>query len=73
MIKVILSDVDIEEVVRKNSRLDYYEIALSLLYTGTTYQRKCINLYMRTLHGKCRTDAIKEFIDIEIMIGRIEV
>lgn len=72
-INVVISGINIEEIVNNTNRLDYYEIAMSLLYTGTKYQRKCINMYMQHLKGKERTEAIKDFIDVEIMIGRLEV
>lgn len=72
-INVVISGINIEEIVKNTNRLDYYEIAMSLLYTGTQYQRKCINVYMQTLKGIKRTEAIKEFIDMEILIGRLEV
>lgn len=71
---VFINGKEFEEMVENLHRTpDYYEIALSLLYTGTEYQRKCINTYMKNLRGNQRKEAIKEFIDIEIMIGRVDV
>lgn len=72
-VHLVLTDKEFREVENRNNRLDYYEIAMTLLYAGTNYQRRSINTYMRTLNGDERTAAIKEFIDMEIIIGRVEV
>lgn len=73
-IKVVLNNIESEEdKLGVHKQLDYYETAITLLYTGTSYQKKCINYYMQNYAGRKRTEAIREFIDIEIMLGKVGV
>ena len=73
-IKVVLGNVELEEEkLGLHKRLDYYEIAMTLLYTGTEYQKRCINHMMKHYKGRQRTEEIREFIDVEIMLGKVGV
>jgi hypothetical protein len=73
-VKYVLDSITYEEMVENlNNRIDYYEIAMSLLYTGEEYQRNYINSCMKFLKGKQQKEAIKNFIDVEMMVGRLGV
>lgn len=72
--KFALGDNVLEEVVRRTSnQIDYYEIAITLLYTGTKFQKDYINSIMEDYIGKRRTRELKWYIDNLIMMGAIEV
>lgn len=71
--KFALGNEVLEEVVQKaNNRIDYYEIAMRLLYTGTSFQKNYINGIMENYNGKRRTRELKWYIDNLMMMGEIE-
>lgn len=72
--KDLLGDIDFEEFEEVlNDLSEYYrEKAINLLYTGTSYQKKCIRHYMLNMTGRQRTDEIRRFIAIGISIGKVE-
>jgi hypothetical protein len=73
-VKFVLGNDVLEAAVEDtNSHIDYYEVAMTLLYTGTSFQRKNINYMMENYAGRRRTSELKWFIDNLIMMGKIEV
>lgn len=72
-VKFVLGNEVLEEAIeRSNRKVDYYEIAMTLLYTGNTFQQQYINYIMENYAGKRRNREIKEFIDTMIAMGQIE-
>jgi hypothetical protein len=73
-VKFVLGNEVLEEAVERfNHKLDYYEIAMTLLYTGTSFQKRNINYMMENYAGRRRSSELKFFIDNLIMMGEIEV
>lgn len=73
-VKFVLGNEVLEEAIERNNRtVDYYEIAMTLLYTGSSFQRKNINYIMENYAGRRRTSELRFFIDTQISMGKIEV
>lgn len=70
MVRLVI-DINLEEV--NNNQLDYNEISMVLLCTGTSWQRKCIKYLIENYSGKERAAELKFFIDTQIDMGMIEV
>lgn len=72
-VKFVLDNDVLEEAVRRSTtKIDYYEVAMTLLYTGTSFQRKNINYMMENYTGLRRTRELRDFINTQIAIGMIE-
>lgn len=70
MVRLVI-DINLEEV--NNNQLDYNEISMVLLCTGTSWQRKSIKYLIENYSGKERAAELKFFIDTQIDMGMIEV
>ena len=72
-VKFVLGNDVLEEAIeRENNLVNYYEVAMELLYTGTSFQRKNINYIMENYAGRLRDSELKFFIDNLIRMGKIE-